>query len=62
MEIFLLLYLTTGLAASGTASVAASTEASRAASTPADGADWPPQGPREVRSLALTPFLQSMFK
>jgi hypothetical protein len=67
MGIFLLLYLMAVATASLAATIADSTVSMEdaldfAASTSAEAASSEPQGPREVRSLGLAPFLQSMFR
>jgi hypothetical protein len=67
MGIFLLLYLTAVATASLAATIADSSvfiedALDFLASTSAEAASSEPQGPREVRSLGLAPFLQSMFR
>jgi outer membrane lipoprotein-sorting protein len=64
MGIFLLLYLMAVATASLAATIADSMEDALdfLASKSAEAASSEPQGPREVRSLGLAPFLQSMFR
>jgi hypothetical protein len=67
MGIFLLLYLTAVATASLAATIADSTVSKEdalefVASTSAEAASSKSQGSREVRSLGLAPFLQSMFR